>query len=247
MRVSRAVTFFIFTIVLTGLAAGGELRVCSDSVAPFLGFKDEQPYGIEYDLLTGFAKAQGLVFTLTDYKDLTKIWENLDSGGCDVVAALITRTAERQKRYDFSEPYFPVRTLLMVPTGKQLASVSELKGKRILATAGSNHEAFLRTLPGVEVVGQHGQRSMAEAVLAGKADGLTTDTAMAVGLMAELPGLQVGLLLSEREVCAFPMRKGSPLKAPLDAYLKAIKQDGTYEAILKRYMDAETVKLVLDE
>lgn len=72
-----------------------------------------QPMGFEYELLALFAKDEGLELEVIIVDDLNEVFELLNKGEGDVVAANITVTKERAKKVAFSDYLITTRQVLV--------------------------------------------------------------------------------------------------------------------------------------
>ena len=59
------------------------------------------------------------------------IFGGVATGQYDIVASSVTITPERQKQFDFSDPYYEVVQAVVLPAGKSIKSLADLKGKKV--------------------------------------------------------------------------------------------------------------------
>ena len=59
------------------------------------------------------------------------IFGGVATGQYDVVASSVTITPERQKQFDFTEPYYEVVQAVVLPEGQSVKSLADLKGKKV--------------------------------------------------------------------------------------------------------------------
>lgn len=87
-----------------------------------------QPMGFEYDVLKAYANSQGLELEIRVVDDMSRMYEMLDSGEGDLIAANFTVTRERTERVSFTDPIFYTRQVLIQnrPKGWQNLSQDEL-------------------------------------------------------------------------------------------------------------------------
>lgn len=171
----------------------------------------------------------------------------LTSGQIDVIMASMSITPERQKIIDFSDKYYNAPTMMGVARNSSIAADgSGLDGKTIGALVSSVNEKYVQkhfAATAAEVKTYQTEDEAYQDLAAGRLDAvianaiqlqafLDSDTGKAccksAGLVApdpEVLGLGVGL----------GIRKGDPLKKQLDDAIKAIRADGTYDAITKKY------------
>ena len=246
MRRTHKVGLGVFALLVAPVVRGGELRVCTDSVAPFLSIADGKAVGIEYDILALFATQQTLSMTLLPVEQFAELIPALQTNRCDVAAAIMTRTPERAQLVDFSASYFPVRMVLMQlrggPVGKDLAT---LRGKRVGTIKGTMYEERLKRIKGLKLLYGSTYEEIARMTVDRQTDAFACDTTLAVAQLKRFPTLEIVQVVSELEYYAFALRRGSPLVPKLDQMLAAIKRDGRYRTILEKHLDPETVELVL--
>ncbi|MDA8016986.1 MAG: transporter substrate-binding domain-containing protein [Thermoanaerobaculia bacterium] len=121
-------------------AADDTLRVCARQTPPFLFDDDGNLTGFEHDLLVAFAERHSLRLEWIRPEHFADIFHFLLEGRCDLGAATITRTAERESQFAFSDSYFPVRILLVEPHGQFTARAPKISLERPLSRS--------RTVPG---------------------------------------------------------------------------------------------------
>ncbi len=239
------IRFLLLLVTLSStLAVGETLRVCARE-GPFFLAGDGQPSGVEYDLLRGFADSRQLDIEIIWAEDFPSVFTLLEDRRCDISAARITRTQEREKRLDFSDSYFPVRVVLVVREGSSITRVEELAGKTLVVRKDTVYERLLSPIPEVSLLYVDQDSEMFAAVLSGQAYALAYDSAVVLEFLQRYPDLRIAIALSEREEYAFALALGSPLRSQLDEYLAGAKQDGSYRQLLVDYYGQELAALVL--
>ncbi len=228
-----------------GAFSGEPLRVCADSRPSFLANVEGEPVGLEHDILAGFAESQNRELEIV-WISFTEIFDALNRGDCEIVAAVLTPTPDRLKIMSFSDGYFPTMRVLVTRKNAQIRSVSQLEGKILATLKESSHIEAIEEIPGAKVVLRDRYDTAAKLVASGEADGLVCDSERALGIVKELPALKIAFALSGREQYAFAMRKDSQLPEMLNAYIQGIREDGSYTTTLRRYFDEELLALVLE-
>lgn len=158
----------------------------------------------------------------------------LNAGTCDVVASAITITDARKGKLDFSDPYFDANQGLLVPSGSGLDSLESLAGKKVgvqQATTGADFakENNLDTLEyedlGLQVQGLKN----------GDVEAIINDIAV-LGPYAT-DGYEVGTEFVTGEQYGLGVKKGNTaLLDAINATIKRIKSDGTYDDIYAKYI-----------
>jgi polar amino acid transport system substrate-binding protein len=156
----------------------------------------------------------------------------------------LTITPERLERVDFSEPYFPVRVMLVERAGQTAKDLASLSGSTVATIKSSVYEKLLSDIPGVKLVYAGDQNEMFEWVASGKARALATDSPIAFRFLEEFDTLQLGLPLTEEQHFGFALAKGSPLRKALNEHIARLKGSGIYFRLLERYLGAQAVEIV---
>jgi putative amino-acid transport system substrate-binding protein len=197
--------------------------------------------GAEVDLMKGFAKSLGVrleIHAIVEGYDA--LFPALQRGEGDLVASEITITPKRQEIADFSAPYLADWLAVVVrrdwPQEAKLTSVADLAGKKGAVIGGSSHLEVLHAMaPEVKLQLTSFDLESLEAVEHGDADFTLIETTVPVGAVLDAmhPDLTVAFRLKEMGN-GIAVRKGSDLRAPLDAYLSRLKKSGELKRILDR-------------
>lgn len=167
----------------------------------------------------------------------------------DAIIASMSITEERRKRVDFTGKYYqtPARFVRKKGSGIEITK-DGLKGKKIGVQRATIHDNYITDNYGdsVEIVRYGTQDEANLDMLAGRVDLLLADSvALLDGFLKTDKGKDyefVGPELRERkwfgEGAGIAVRKeDADLREALNAAIQAIRADGTYEAIAKRYFD----------
>lgn len=205
-----------------------------------------QFHGIDVELIMGFARSLGVKLEILPktggYGDLHPA---LTRGDGDLVASRLTITPKRRQAADFSTPYFIQWAVAAVRPDSTIRSIADLKGRRAAVVNGSSHLELLpgwKLSPKILVTGFILESY--NAVIEGEADYALIDSRAAVGepVNSIFTGMRVAMRIDEAGYGVM-LRKGSDLKAPLDAYLDGLRKSGELEKILARHgQGTETAK-----
>ncbi|HQZ18294.1 MAG TPA: transporter substrate-binding domain-containing protein [Vicinamibacteria bacterium] len=195
-------------------------------------------HGVDVDLVKGFAQSLGVKLEIRPQTGgYGELLPALLAGQGDLVASRLTITPKRQEAADFSAPYFSQWAVAAVRPDSKLATLADLKGKRVAVMKGSSHFEFLSALslnPEIRLTGYNMESY--NAVLENQADYALMDSRAAVGeaVSAQFTDLKVGVRV-HRSDQGVMVRKGSDLKAALDAYISGLRASGELEKVLARY------------
>jgi polar amino acid transport system substrate-binding protein len=156
---------------------------------PGFGFIDEKSrdiVGYDVDFCRYIAKKLGVKLELKPVTSATRI-PQLVAGNIDIIAATMTKNAERAKQIDFSYTYFLTgqKFLVKKETVKQLA---DLEGKKIGTAKGSTSEQNAKkTLPKATVLSFDDYPQAFLALQQGKVFAVTTDESILANILAKAP------------------------------------------------------------
>ena len=123
-----------------GGGGGEDVSVASDIAYPPFEFeKNGEPVGFDIDLMDEIGKRAG--FT-PEYQNVgfDGIIGGLANNQYDLVISAMTITPERQKRIDFSDPYFNADQSLLVPSDSDIGSVDEIGDATVGVQIGTTGE-----------------------------------------------------------------------------------------------------------
>ena len=226
-----------------------EITVCVRPVGRFfIEAQDGSWFGFEHDILAAFASSQKARLRMIHVPDFRSIFEYLDRGQCDIAAARITYTPEREQIVDFSTPYFPVRVVAVEKAGTATARPSAFQGRTAASIRGSTYPAAIASVgEDVAILWVDTTQEMFEAVEQGRADFLACDSAVVLSLLGDYPSLQISVPLSEKAELAFALSKDSLWTEPLTKHMNRWSAEGKTRELLVRYFGEETTRLILSE
>jgi len=163
---------------LASILERGVIRVADClSFAPF-GFTNDQgePDGYDVDIAKAMAADLGVELEVIDTTAANRI-SNLQTDKVDLVICNFTRTGERAKQVDFTEPYVVASQALLVTKDSGIETINDIVGKTVAAVKGSTNTDVLDAL-GIDATTQDFDSSAAAilAVQQGKADAMIEDT-----------------------------------------------------------------------
>jgi polar amino acid transport system substrate-binding protein len=226
------------------LVKDGKLTVCTHlPYAPFQSNDDSgKTVGFDVDLMDLVAKKLGVEQAIVDTPfEGIKSGQDMSTGKCDIAAAGMTITEERQKAILFSDPYFDATQALLVPNGSSFASLAELKGKKLgaqSATTGLDYAKKHQEENGYEVVEFQDLASETQALLTGQVDAAINDLPVWSEVIKQNEGkATIATQFDTGEQYGFGMKLGNDaLKKVVDEALSGAKSDGTYDATFKKWI-----------
>jgi ABC-type amino acid transport substrate-binding protein len=225
-----------------GQASAEDVKVASDiAYPPFEYEKNGEPVGFDIDLMDEIAKRANLK---VEYQNVTfdGIIGGLSSNLYDASISAMTITPEREKKIDFSDPYFNADQSLMVPSdsgvgsvddlgdatvGVQLGTTGEIKAKEFAEQGKIQGE--IRTFDTIE--------DAFAAINNGQIDAIINDLPVSQDEVNSSDGaLEIVQVIPTGEQYGIAFPKNSDLVEPVNKALAEIKEDGTYEKIYKKWI-----------
>ncbi|HEX6801753.1 MAG TPA: transporter substrate-binding domain-containing protein [Candidatus Binatia bacterium] len=219
------------------------LRVLTRNTSTtFFIYKGEQ-LGFEYELAKEFAKSIGVLLEIVIPPSREALLDFLASGKGDLIAAGMTRTAEREKRFSFSLPYQFVSELLIVPTkDKTTKGLNDLKGKTISVRKSSSYYETLMAMRGslgfnIALLPEDLEtEDILTQVGAGKIAATVADSNIVQLEMTYNNNIRsVGPLGDIVEIGWMMRREQGELKQELDDFMKKLYKGTFYNIMVKKY------------
>ena len=131
---------------LDTIKANGVIRIGVFGDKPPFGYVDASGVNQGYDIVFAKRIAQELLgdenkvqFVLVEAQNRV---EFLKADKVDIILANFTQTPERAEQVDFTLPYMKVSLGVVVPDGSAIASVADLKGKKLIVNKGTTADAY---------------------------------------------------------------------------------------------------------
>ena len=194
--------------------------------------------GIDVDTAKAIAEKLGLELQIDDM-DFDAALLSVQQGKADIVMAGVTVTDERKAVMDFSDSYATGIQSIIVPNDSDIASPDDLAGKKIGTQRGTTGYIYCSDDFGEDsVVAYDNGLTAVQALNNGQVDAVVIDDAPAKEYVAANPGLKVLDTSYAEEDYAIGMAKGSALEDAVNKALEELKADGTLQAIVDKYINA---------
>ena len=182
-----------------------------------------------------------------------QVWDSMIAGlqakKYDVIVSSMSMTDERRRVVDFSDRYYKTPSAIVVKKTVKYDGPASLKGMKIGVLKASTQEkwAMGELKPaGVNVVPYQSQDQVYLDMQAGRLDGTVADKVEVNGGFLRKPeGKDYGYVGPDQyetkyygDGIGIAMRKGQgDLKKQINAAIKTIRGNGTYNTIAKKYFD----------
>ena len=180
---------------------------------PGFGYVDEKTreiVGYDVDFVKAIAKKLGVKLELKPVTSASRM-PQLVEGNIDIIAATMTKTAERAKQIDFSSTYFFTGQKFIVKKGT-VKSLADLDGKKIGTAKGSTSEQNAKkALPRATVLSFDDYPQAFLALQQGKVFAVTTDESILANILGKAPNkeqFEIPDIQISDEPYGLGMRKG---------------------------------------
>lgn len=229
--------------LLGGYASAETYKVASDCTWPPNEMLDEnkQPTGYSVDYIKEVGKAAGF-----DVEVQNVAWDGIfggvATGKYDIVASSTTITPERQKQFDFSDPYYEVVQAVVLPAGQEIKSLADLKGKKVGGQIGTTGIFVMRKADTGADLKEYDDVGLAiQDLVGGRIDAVICDDPVALYYVNKKPDtagkLNLTFKTDDTESYGFTVQKGKQdLVDKINKGIKAVKESGKEAELKQKWM-----------
>ena len=231
---------------VAGIIARGELRVSTINSPLTYAAINNKDYGLDYELAKRFADYLGVKLKVTVRQNISQLFDDLDAGKTDMLAAGLVSNTERVQNYQAGPTYYSVSQQLVYRVG----------GNRPRTLAGINAEQ-LAIAPGHVALNdlqalkeskypdlnwrvdeKRGTTALMQAVIDGTLEYTVADS-VAVSLFQRVhPELAVALDISDEQPVTWFSEKSedNSLSAAMLDFFNSMNEDGTLARLEEKYL-----------
>lgn len=218
--------------------------------APFEYVGDDGSYvGIDIDLLAAIASDQGFEYELVPLR-FDKALQAVKASQADAIIAGMSINEERRESFDFSQPYYDSTVCAAAKAGGAVKSLEDLRGKTVAVKTGTTSESWANSL-----LGEYGFLTspfdlsdvMFQDVEIGNTACCFEDTTVVShAISSGSYKLEIIAEADEDSIYATPYgfavaKDMNPeLLEMFDEGLAHLKEDGTYDTIISKYIKSST-------
>lgn len=222
-------------------AEGGTLVMATEATfPPYEYLEGDEIVGIDVEIAQAVADDLGMTLQIDDM-DFNSIITAVQSGKADMGVAGMTVSEERLQNVNFSDSYATGVQVIIVNEGSDIASPDDLEGKLIGVQNGTTGHIYCSEDFGEDnVIAYPNGANAVEALKTGKVDCVVIDNEPAKAFVAANEGLQILDTEYAVEDYAIAIAKDNEdLLNSVNATLAKLKEDGTLQAIVDKYITAE--------
>ena len=227
-------------------AAGGEkvYRVAANAeFAPFESLDSAgKVEGFDVDLMDAMAKAGNFKVEFK-HQPWESLFPALNNGDVDIVMSGVTITDDRKQSMDFTDPYFEINQVVLVPKGKKIASSEDLKNlNKVGVVTGYTGDFSVSKLLGSDnpkIARFENVPLIIEELENGGLDAVVSDSAVIANYVKNNPAKGMDFVTLPdftTEHYGIAVRKGDEATAKmLNEALKKVRESGEYDKIYAKY------------
>ena len=245
-----AVSASLLTLALGGAQAQNKELVVGSS-ATYRPFAYESPtkeiVGYDVDIIKAIAQKAGLQIKVVN-TPWTGIFAALNNGDVDLVISGVTINDKRKQSYDFTMPYFEARQLIAVQKDSTAKTLKDLAGKKIGVVTGSTGDdtasrEFGKTNPDIRRF-ESTPVVISELVNSGVDAAIGDNGVIAFRAQEHKQLKTINDPAFPKEYFGVVVKQGNKaLLDKLNSGLTAIKADGSYAQIYKKWFQADAPTL----
>jgi len=225
------------------LVTEGQITTCTSlPYEPFQFQQGNEIVGFDVDMIDLVATRLGVTQEIVDTPfEGIESGEAMNSGQCDVAAAGMTITAERQERFDFSDPYFDATQALLVNASSGITDAAQLAGRKVGVQTGTTGLDWAEdNLTSSELVVFDDLGLLTTAALTGQVEAAINDNIPLRDFAEQNPTMTVTTEFDTGEEYGFGVRKGNTeLLQVINEVIATAKSDGTYDRLYEQWIGAE--------
>lgn len=193
--------------------------------------------GFDIELAKLIAKHLGKK-AVFDNMQFSSILPSLSSGQSDLAISTITITADREKNFDFTTPYYFEGMAAVFKKDSPISEPSQLTGKKLAAQLGSTMEIWLKKHAANEEKTMMDNNNQAiEALKAGHVDVVLMDGAQGAIFSQKNPGLAYAIIAKAEDGYGIALPKQSLLTARINRILNTLKENGELAKLQKTWLE----------
>ena len=224
--------------------ADGVLTVGTNAEFPPFEYVNDngEPDGFDIALIKAIGEKLGVTVEVENM-EFASLISSIGSK-IDVAIAGMTVTEERKESVDFSDSYYDAVQYVVLPADSEIATAADLENKAIGVQLGTTGDFIASDIAGATVSQYNKAVDAVNDLINGRVECVIIDKNPALvfegkfeGQVVAVDGAQFGF---EPEQYAIAMPKGdAALVEQVNAALEEIKADGTFDELVKTYIEEE--------
>ena len=206
---------------------------------PYEYYEGQEIVGIDAEIAAAVAEKLGCELNIEDMA-FDSIIAAVSSGKADFGLAGMTVTEKRLESVNFSDTYAHATQVVIVPEGSAITGVADLDGKKIGVQLGTTGDLYAGEIADATIERYNKGFEAVQALSQGKIDAVIIDNEPAKVFVAENEGLVLlDEAFTEEDYAMAIAKENTELLEKVNTALAELKEDGTLQAIVDKYISAE--------
>ena len=222
-------------------AEGKEVLVMATNAEfpPYEFYEGQEIVGIDAEIAAAVAEKLGCELKIEDMA-FDSIIAAVSSGKADFGLAGMTVTEKRLESVNFSDTYAHATQVVIVPEGSAITGVADLDGKKVGVQLGTTGDLYAGDIADATIERYNKGFEAVQALSQGKVDAVIIDNEPAKVFVAENEGLVLlDEAFTEEDYAMAIAKENTELLEKVNKALAELKEDGTLQAIVDKYISAE--------
>ncbi len=220
------------------------LRVGTDAVTPPFVFMDKGKIkGFDVDLIGAILDEAGYKYEVENV-GWDPLFALVENGEVDIGMTSITINDDRKQTYDFGDPYFESKLMILAKEGTDIKNAIDLKGKKVGVQNATTGQSAIEKIVGKNDSSIMKYETLGVAFMAlknGDIEAVITDNAVANEYVKNNPNDKFVAISDdvnfESEYYGVLFKKGNKFVGDFNVALKAVIDNGTYAEIYEQWFD----------
>lgn len=207
---------------------------------PYEYYEGNEIVGIDVEIAEAIAAKLGLELKIEDM-EFDSILIAVQQGKADMGLAGMSVTPDRLKSVNFTDTYATGIQVVIVTEDSDIQGIDDLDGKKVGVQLGTTGDTLVKESLGEDSVDQYNKG--ADAVMAlkqGKVDAVIIDNQPALSYVKSTEGLKIlETEFAVEDYAAAIAKENDGLVAAVNDAVAQLKEDGTIQSILDKYIKAD--------
>ena len=207
---------------------------------PYEFYENETIVGIDADIAAAIAEKLGMELKIEDM-EFGSLIGAVQSGKIDMCLAGMTVTDERKQSVNFSDSYATGVQVIIVKEDSEVKTFDDLVGgKKVGVQESTTGDIYAEDITDVTIERYNKGFEAVQALSQGKIDAVIIDNEPAKVFVAENEGLVLlDEVFTEEDYAMAIAKENTELLEKVNTALAELKEDGTLQAIVDKYIAAE--------
>lgn len=225
-----------------GLISEDVLTVCTDAPYPPMEFEQDGEFtGFDIELMRALADEMGLSGIEVVNSGFEPITSGvaMETGQCDIAAASITITDDREENIDFTDGYFTADQSLLVADDSGASSLADFSGMSLAVQTGTTGEMYAQenAPDDTEIVSFENPGDVFTALEAGNVQGVLQDIVPNADYALNNEGVSLVENYPTAEEYGFAVEEegAEAIVEAVNEALSTLRDNGTYDEIYNEW------------